>query len=1193
VSLSTLLLRPDAKQLVRFGSSFLILAGLVALLAWLLEWRAPLQILPGDPFMTCDAAVCFIIAGLGLFAAIEGAWRFARVLGILIVCLGALYLAANLAQITISVHSLFPALTARVIAPLPFREFHVALPTAVVFLLLGSFLIVMAQNRLSQYSLNAAALLATAVPCVGILGALFHLAGIAERRTWTGYFTSMSLATAVCACVAGTAACALFWIRTARSDRRLSSTAATLSLVGLLILFAGVNSAVLAHGRLAAQTTAQIKSLNRRIDLLQVIVESVRKAETRQRGFLLTNDERYLQSYTVGLHDIDSSFALLPADTLQTSAHLRSLIHMKLAELAATIQLHRQHQSAKALALVRSDQGLGIMDLIDVESSRLILSLKAQRRGRLNDNDASMLLVKKTVGLSSLLAAIMISLGIGVLLMEIRRRTFVESELRASSQDLQIKVDERTAEIRKYSDDLRAEAALRREASDQLRLSLQLAKVAVWTWFALEDRTVWSGAVQEVLGFTAEQMSNYKTMRELILPEDRLVTDTLIAQSVQNRQSFHAEFRIILPNGDIRWIAGHGDVVCDASGQVIRVAGFNMDISERKKVEQQLETSERHFRELAESMPQIVWTANAADEIEYRNNRWALVTGLPTGQLSAEDIQRLIHPDDIEHALQIRTAAIRASSEYEMEFRIFDVSKQEFRWQWVHAIPIRDAMGRLIRWFGTSTDIHERKIAELRLAESEQHLRARERQLEILFSNGSAGDYVWDFAKSEVTAHPAIWALFGEPNGRGSAPAEWFIARYHPDDVPEMTRQLQAALDGTHAFDVEHRTVWPDGTVRWLASRGFHVRDQDGKPTQIHGLGFDITDRKLAALQIQESERQFRELADAMPQIVWRSFASGEVDYCNARWHQYSGVSIEESKALRWEGIVHPDDLPKCIETTTQGFSRGQPFEVEFRLRRASDGEYRWHLARSVPYRDSEGSLLRWFGAATDIHELKLAKEELLRSLAEKSVLFKEMHHRVKNNLQVVSSLLRMQGDLLKDPSAAAVLKESHQRVLSMALIHEQLYSNEEVTHINFTDFTEKLVNELFHSYSADKERVTCRLDTSPVHLLINHAIPLGLILNELVTNAFKYAYPAEITGEVVISLHETAQRNVILTVSDQGVGLPENFDWSSSKSMGLPIVELLTQQLGGTLTIRSKPGAAFTVNFPLENDKVASVTAA
>ncbi len=247
--------------------------------------------MPGAPFMTCDTAACFVIAGLGFFAAIQGAWKFARAFGMLLSALGFLYLVANVAKIPLSVHSLFPALTARVVAPLPLGDLQVAPSTAAVFLLLGSFLMIVARPMLGRYSLNAAAFLAVAIPSLGVLGALFRLAGSIDRHNWTDYLSSMSLPTALCACVAGTAACALFWSRTARSDRRLASTAATLSLVGLLILFAGVNSAILTHGRLATQTTLDIKSLTRRIDLLQTMVESARKAETSQQGYLLTNDD--------------------------------------------------------------------------------------------------------------------------------------------------------------------------------------------------------------------------------------------------------------------------------------------------------------------------------------------------------------------------------------------------------------------------------------------------------------------------------------------------------------------------------------------------------------------------------------------------------------------------------------------------------------------------------------------------------------------------------------------------------------------------------------------------------------------------------------------------------------------------------------------------------------------------------------
>ncbi len=172
--------------------------------------------------------------------------------------------------------------------------------------------------------------------------------------------------------------------------------------------------------------------------------------------------------------------------------------------------------------------------------------------------------------------------------------------------------------------------------------------------------------------------------------------------------------------------------------------------------------------------------------------------------------------------------------------------------------------------------------------------------------------------------------------------------------------------------------------------------------------------------------------------------------------------------------------MERWVEARERRLSTVQPYAVEFRLLRASDHSYRWHLSRLVPYLDLQGDLRHWFGTATDIHEQKLHEGQLTRSLQEKDTLFHEMHHRVKNNLTVISSLLRMQSESVKDPAAAGALKESHQRVLSMAMIHEQLYSNQKLAQIDFEEFARKLVSELFHSYVGDTERVTCHLNTVP-----------------------------------------------------------------------------------------------------------------
>lgn len=1068
----------------------MIFASLGALLAWLFDWRAFLTILPGAPFMTCDSAACFGIAGLGLLFASRNSFRRARALGILLLVLGSSYLSASLTNTWLSFHYFFPHYTAAVVAPLPLHSCRVATFTATVFLLLGGFLILLSPTSFKRSPLALAAFLACAIPTLGVLGGIFYLSGLIDSGNWTGYLISMSLPTSFCTCVAGTAACALIWARTERSERRLLSTGSILSLLGLLLLFAGVNSAVGSHNRAAAQTTAEVQRLSRQINLIREIVLSVRKAETGERGFFLTGSNKYLQASNLGIKETSDAFVALRATTYDQFNSLQTLTDARLAQMATVTALVRNHQLDQARELVATGQGFSTMEAIDAEADRLISSLTTRLTDRLAANELSTRLLQNTIELSSAVAGIMICFGVVFLRTEIRRRTAVEADLRASSQNLQSKVEERTAEVRKYSDDLRAEAARSQAASDRLRLSLDLANVAVWIWNPQEDKTAWLGAVQQVYGFTAEELSNYRSFRELVFPEDRAFLDTVIANSVEKHQRFEAEFRIVRPKGELRWIAAYGDVVFDAKGQVTQVSGVNLNISEKKKVEQQLATSERHFRELAESMPQIVWTANAKGEVEYQNGRWHSVTGLPQGSPSPEERVRVVHPEDLPRLGESRAEGFRECREFELEFRLFDVQKQEYRWYWARSVPVRDDKGNVVRWFGTSTDIHERKVVELRLIESERNLREREQQLALLFENGLAGDYVWDFEKSTVTAHPAIWALFGEPHGRGTAPADWFLARSHPEDMEPMQRELAAAQVGNRTFDVEHRVVWPDGTVRWLATRGFHVRDNTGKPIQIHGLGFDITDRKLSALLARER------------------------------------------------------------------------LEAEVRQR------------------------------TTAMQQLEVKENELLRLLAEKNTLFHEMHHRVKNNLQVISSLLNMQSDTLSDQTAKAALKESHQRVLSMALIHEQLYSNKELGQIDFEDFTQKLVGELFHSYVGETSRVTCRLNTKPVYLTIDHAIPLGLILNELTTNALKYAYPNGTGGEVSVDLLESTDRQVTLAISDQGIGLPDGFDWNNSKSMGLPIVDMLTQQLGGRLTVRSRPGATFKIEFPKETRK-ADVTAA
>ena len=210
----------------------------------------------------------------------------------------------------------------------------------------------------------------------------------------------------------------------------------------------------------------------------------------------------------------------------------------------------------------------------------------------------------------------------------------------------------------------------------------------------------------------------------------------------------------------------------------------------------------------------------------------------------------------------------------------------------------------------------------------------------------------------------------------------------------------------------------------------------------------------------------------------------------------------------------------------------------------------------------------------------RIAEERIKASLNEKEVLLKEIHHRVKNNLQVISSLLNLQSRNLDDERARDILKESRNRVRSMALIHELLYQSEDLTRIPFGVYIRKLTNDLYRTYQVDSDHVTVNITAGDLMVGIDTAIPCGLIINELVSNSLKHAFPAGAPGEIVISLEVDKEENFILKVSDNGVGIPDGLDLRNAESLGMQLVSSLVDQLGASFEIDGSRGTRFTINF-------------
>jgi two-component system, sensor histidine kinase PdtaS len=224
------------------------------------------------------------------------------------------------------------------------------------------------------------------------------------------------------------------------------------------------------------------------------------------------------------------------------------------------------------------------------------------------------------------------------------------------------------------------------------------------------------------------------------------------------------------------------------------------------------------------------------------------------------------------------------------------------------------------------------------------------------------------------------------------------------------------------------------------------------------------------------------------------------------------------------------------------------------------------------------GDAVTFCGFITDITQRKQAEERIKASLHEKEVLLKEIHHRVKNNMQVICSLLNLQSGYIRDPNALALFRESENRIRSMAMIHEKLYQNESLSKVDFSEYLSSL-SSLFTNYVANPEAVRLVTHLEPVFLDIDTAVPLGLIVNELVSNSLKYAYPEGRSGAVELALRAGPENQYTLSVRDQGVGLPAGFDVNTSDTLGLHLVNILSAQLGAALSVESNgQGTLFEV---------------
>ncbi|MCJ7600099.1 MAG: PAS domain S-box protein [Desulfobulbaceae bacterium] len=357
-------------------------------------------------------------------------------------------------------------------------------------------------------------------------------------------------------------------------------------------------------------------------------------------------------------------------------------------------------------------------------------------------------------------------------------------------------------------------------------------------------------------------------------------------------------------------------------------------------------------------------------------------------------------------------------------------------------------------------------------------------------------------------------------------------------------------------------------------------KSPSGEVERFSTVSIDITERKRTEETLKRSEEQYRTLVENLPDYVMRYDRQHRHIFTNSITWRANNLTAEEFIGKTHREIGFDPDLCDIWEKVIDKvFATGQP-QVEVLEWGNAFGVKTILEWRVFPESVSCGSVETVLGISRDITERKRAEEKIRRSLAEKEVMLKEIHHRVKNNMQVIISLLNLQADSIKDSTVRTLFEESRNRVSAMALIHERLYQSEDLARIDFKEYMERLVQGIADTYKRDDVHLSVEMES--IALDVNVGIPCGLIVNELITNSFKHAFPEGKKGLIRVGINKNSEGNYVLTVEDNGIGFPAEKDLRDTSSLGLRLVMVLTSQINGTITFSRSEGTRFCITFPV-----------
>ncbi|TAF36332.1 MAG: PAS domain S-box protein [Oscillatoriales cyanobacterium] len=755
-----------------------------------------------------------------------------------------------------------------------------------------------------------------------------------------------------------------------------------------------------------------------------------------------------------------------------------------------------------------------------------------------------------------------------------------------TTTNLQLIVEQLTAELNNTREQLQGEIDRLKTANETWQRAMGVAPILLWATDKNGKLTLAEGKGRENLGFSPEEL-----------------TRTSIFEVYNHHPDIYENMTWVLAGNSCYWNAQQGDLIYEirstpvynSQGEVVGAVGVSTEIGDgsrspaalqkanqelQRQLQQQtknfhaaLYESEKKYRNLVQTSQELIWSVDIQGLLTFVNAAAERIYGYEPPEMIGRSFTEFLLPEHKPLQIQIFEQLLDNTSlqppapnyAYETVHLRKDGTPVHLR---VNSIVNQAENGTILGLTGTATDISDRKRSEEALEKTTDQLWA------VL--NAVPGLISWidsDLRYIGVNQHLATSfkrspeSFVGEEIG--------FLER--GSNFGQLLRQFFESSDRETSQEIE---IQINGS---LVAQKYH------QGTAAVSVGIDITDRKRAEAQktkliasLQESEHKFRSLYEATSDAVMLlneeiffdcNFATLKIFGCSRKEDFYGKnprdlsppfqPNGEDSKTLSKQKIAAAMATGSCRFDWVHKRLDGSEFPAEVLLNSMEINGEKFLQA-----------------VVRDITDRKRDEDKIKASLAEKEVLLQEIHHRVKNNLQVISSLLKLQSRYIQDSHVTELLKESQNRVRSMALVHEQLYQSKDLSKIDFADYIHNLAQNLFQAYEINAKAIKLQTKIAPCFMNIDTAVPCGLIINEFVTNSLKYAFPEQNQGTIKIDFSFDNDRVCVLVVSDSGIGLPKDLDYKNSRTLGLRLVVSLVKQIRGNIELVKTAGTVFKITF-------------